>query len=72
MFLVDFPCWALGSFLYFLCMQENSYGGGRILGSLVCVLRMKGFDGLRERFEDDVIFSLFKYCFFMYFPNLVL
>ena len=47
LFLVDFPCWALGSFLYFSVMQENDYGGGRILGSMTCVLRMNGMDGLR-------------------------
>ena len=35
-----------------------------------CVLRKNGFGGLRERFEDDVIFSLFNYVS-MYFPHLV-
>ena len=36
-----------------------------------CVLRNNGFGGLRERFEDEVIFSLFNYVS-MYFPHLVL
>ena len=38
MLVVDFPCWALGSFLYVLYVQENSYGGGKVLGSLgMCI-----------------------------------
>ena len=38
MLVVDFPCWALGSLLYVLYVQENSYGGGKVLGSLgMCI-----------------------------------
>ena len=38
MLVVDFPCWALGSFLYVLYVQENSYGSGKILGGLgMCI-----------------------------------
>ncbi|XP_062115111.1 uncharacterized protein LOC133829332 isoform X2 [Humulus lupulus] len=40
-------------------MQENDYGGGRILGSLACVLRMNGFNGLRVDRGRRYLFYVF-------------
>ena len=62
-----FPCWALGSFLFILvwCTKLDT-AAERFLAAWDCVLRKNGFGGLRERFEDEVVFSHFNYIFYVF------
>ena len=55
MWLVVFPCWALGSFLYVYMCRKIVMAAGRFLAAWECVLRENGIGGLRERFEDEVV-----------------
>ena len=39
---------------------------GRFLAAWECVLRENEISGLRERFEDEVVFSHFNYVFYVF------
>ena len=51
--------------LFYMC-RKIVIASGRFLAAWDCVLRKNGFGGLREWFEDEVVFSHFNYIFHVF------
>ena len=58
-YVLDFPCWALGSLLS-VYVQENKFRGGKIRGAWRMCIDDEWSQGVeRYRFEDVVSFYVF-------------